>query len=60
VPDFLPLGLRCSPMIVSSFDGCARLMGWSHVIQIIRATKFESTDVLGNPTLARPIDLALT
>jgi hypothetical protein len=60
VPDLLPLGMCCASMIILGFDGCARLMRGPHVVQIIRATEFEGTDVLNDPPLARTINLALT
>ncbi len=46
-------------MIILGFDGCAHFMRWSHVVQIIRTTEFESTDMFCNPALAHTVNLAV-
>jgi hypothetical protein len=58
--DLLPFRLRRTSMILLGFDGSARLMGWTHIGQVIQASKLKGSDVLGDPSLAHRRDLSLT
>jgi hypothetical protein len=59
VPNFQSLGLSGPSVIVPGFEPGAGLMGWSHVVEVIRASEFEGVHVLGNPAIAHAIDQML-
>ena len=60
MPDLLPLGLCGASMILFRFDQSAGVMGWPHVVQIVRATQFQRAKVFRNPSFATAIDLSAT
>jgi hypothetical protein len=57
--DLLPLGLGGSVVISLGFEQCTRFMGWTHVAQMIGASKLKCSYVLRNPAFAHAIDFPI-
>jgi hypothetical protein len=56
MPNFLPLGFGRTVMIIAGLGLRTGRMRWAHVVNLVRTSQLQGSDVLDDPTLSGTID----
>ncbi|GLS67065.1 hypothetical protein GCM10007888_54480 [Methylobacterium oxalidis] len=52
----LPLGLSRASVIVAGLLTPTSLMSWTHIVELVHASEFESSNMLDDPALPHAVD----